>query len=242
MGATVKSGYAMSCIFEQASRAMTDGRLEGLGDRIAEAIGGRERASAFERESKGAFKRNTLHRWIDGVTVPDVAELNLLSEMTRRPLDFFLPLASHEQLMVPVQKLDVRAAAGGGSLNDVANVEETLDFPAWMARRLTRNVSRLRLLRAHGDSMEPTIRNGALLLVDESDRKLPLTPPVPKNPWDHPDIYVFTHEGAVRVKRLRQDRTGPVLAISDNTIYSPEILRKPEFKIEGRVVWWDNRL
>jgi len=222
---------------------MTPDPAEILRRRLEVAIGGRDKALSVEKASAGRFRRKRLQSWIDGDTSPPVDELVELAKFLRKAPDFFLSGSGAGRAdVVSVQKLDVCAAAGGGAVNHLAKVEETLEFPRWMAKKLARNVSRLRLLRAAGDSMEPTIRNGALLLVDEGDRDLPKTPPKPKNPWDHPDIYVFTQGEEVRVKRLRQDKKGLFLAISDNPAHGPEILHRQDFKIEGRVVWWDNWL
>ncbi len=216
-----------------------------LRSRISEAIGGRDKASSFEKASKGRFKRNTLHRWIDGETSPDVADLLDLAEFTGRDWRFFFPEESAGAESIEVQKLDVRAAAGGGALNDDARKKATLAFPVWMLRKLSKNIGRLRLLRAVGDSMLPIIHSGALLLVDESARELPEKPPRPKDEFDHPDIYVFSQGDDLRIKRLRMTPKGDILILSDNRAYDPETLGKKDrqgFKIHGRVVWWDNRL
>lgn len=208
--------------------------------RIALAIGGREKALAVEKASGGRFKRQRLQSWIDGETSPPFAELEELAKFLGKRLSFFFP-TGEEPSVVPVQKLDVRAAAGGGALNSVEKVEETLEFPRWMISRLVGNKSRLRLLRAHGDSMEPLIKSGALLLVDETDRDLTKIRK-PSSPWQHTDIFVFSQGDDLRVKRFHVDRTGTVIMLSENPAYGPEILRKQDFKVHGRVVWWDNLL
>jgi hypothetical protein len=89
--------------------------------------------------------------------------------------------------------------------------------------------------------MEPLIEPGALLLVDESDVDHRRSPK-PRKASDHNNIYVFLQDGALRVKRVRVDRKGATIALSDNPAYDPEILHKQDFKVLGRVIWWDNRL
>ena len=214
-------------------------------ERIAEAIGGREKALSFEKRSDGRFKRKTLQSWIDGDTSPGLAELVDLAHATGRDWRFFFPHELESPETIEIQKLDVRVAAGGGAFNSGHPANEPLVFPMWMARKLSKNVGRLRFLRATGDSMLPVIRNGALLLVDERDRELPTPPPRPKNEFDHPDIYVFSQGDDLRVKRLRLTPKGDILVLSDNRAFDPETLDKRDrqgFKIHGRVVWWDNRL
>jgi len=208
--------------------------------------------SVADAARKLGIKEQTLRNARDGLGEPRAPLLLALSQGLNVSMEYLLgviddptpppTILGGRSPALMVQKLDIRAAAGGGAANEGATVEETLEFPLWMAQKLARNVSRLRLLRAAGDSMEPTIRNGALLLVDEGDRELPKKPPKSRNPWDDRDLYVFTQDDEVRVKRLRLDKRGHVLALSDNPAYDPEILRRQDFKIEGRVVWWDNRL
>ena len=147
--------------------------------------------------------------------------------------------------MRSVPKLDARAAAGAGAINHLVAVEEMLAFPNWMLRKLAPPNARLRFMRSTGDSMAPAMRDGALLLVDESQHELPVRPPKPKDEFDYPDVYVFELGGDIRVKRLRLTPKGDILVLSDNRAYDPETIGKRElkdFKIHGRVVWWDNRL
>nr|WP_255609248.1 S24 family peptidase [Methylosinus sp. Sm6] len=146
-----------------------------------------------------------------------------------------------------VKRLDICAAAGAGAVNHMFATEETLAFPKWMLRRLAAAGARLSFLRGQGDSMEPTIGDGALLLVseDEADRLLPDRPPKPRSSWDQTDIYVFLLDGELRVKRLRRAGRGSIVVSSDNSAYGPEVLLKADLKrleICGRVIWWDNRL
>lgn len=206
-----------------------------LRQRIAEAVGGRPKAG------KEGIPRTTIEGWIKGPTLPKLGQfLEFCMEVGRDPAWFFGE-AGHEENEVAVPKLDVRAAAGGGALNGLQNVEETLVFPRWMIASLAGNASRLSLVRAHGDSMEPLIKSGALLLVDQTDRDY-AKPKKPKSPWEHTDIFVFSQGDDLRVKRLRVDPKGMIVAVSENPAYPPEVLRKQDFKLHGRVVWWDNLL
>ncbi|MBY6243924.1 LexA family transcriptional regulator [Methylosinus sp. Sm6] len=146
-----------------------------------------------------------------------------------------------------VPRLDVRAAAGGGAVNHATSVETYLAFPRWMLERLAPSGSKLTFLRALGDSMEPTIIDGALMLVIENvgDMRLPQRAPKRRHVWEAVDIYVFLLDGETRVKRLRNAAQGAVLIISDNPAYDLEVLLKEDLNrlaICGRVIWWDNRL
>lgn len=217
--------------------------LDLMRARIAEAVGDQS-PEAFVRRTKSSFSKNTLRNWIAGNSTPGVDDLIELARLTGKAISFFLPLKDDAKFVF-IQKLDVLPAAGAGATNDAMPVAEALEFPLWMAQKLTKTargkVASLRFMRALGDSMEPLIEPGALLLVDESDADHRRTPR-PRKASDHNNIYVFLQDGALRVKRLRVDRKGATIALSDNPAYDPEFLHKQDFKVLGRVIWWDNRL
>lgn len=193
---------------------------------------------------------SSLGRMRRGENEPSVFLVAKVAEATDVSIEWLVGLSgkqgSHaEPLSIKVEKLDVRAAAGGGAINNVLKTEETREFPLWMLQALTKTArgkpSSLRLIRAAGDSMEPLIRSGALLLVDESSRD-PRSSPKPQNQWDHTDVYVFLQGDELRVKRLRVEPRGAIIALSENPSHGPEIPRRQDFKVLGRVIWWDNRL
>lgn len=129
-----------------------------------------------------------------------------------------------------VPRLDIKASAGNGAL---AIDEEVIDFLAFQASWLrSRNINpdRARVMTAKGDSMEPTIRDGDVLLVDTSiDR-------VRDNA-----LYIIVFEGLVFVKRIHMKIDGSILLISDNQLYPPETVTSdaaPRLHVAGRVVWF----
>ncbi len=198
---------------------------------------------------------NTLRRAREGENEPQAPLLLALSSKLNVSLSYLLGADDDQRTKlggqkaslhtIAVPKLDVRAAAGGGAINNILKTEETREFPLWMLQTLTKTArgkpSSLGLIRAAGDSMEPLIRSGALLLVDNSARD-PRHSPKPQNQWENTDVYIFLQGDELRVKRLRVDRKGFTIALSENQSYDPEILHKQEFKVLGRVIWWDNRL
>ncbi len=208
-----------------------------LRERISDAIGGAAKVG------KKGIPRTTIDGWVKGPTLPKLGQfLEFCEEVGRDPASFFNEVPKK---IIQIQKLDVLPAAGAGATNDALPVAEALEFPLWMAKKLTKTargkVASLRFMRALGDSMEPLIEPGALLLVDESDVDHRRSPK-PRKASDHNNIYVFLQDGALRVKRLRVDRKGATIALSDNPAYDPEFLHKQDFKVLGRVIWWDNRL
>ncbi len=217
-------------------RALTD-RFESVAD-AARFLGVKEQTLRNAREGKNEPRAPlllALSRRL-GVSMDYLLGLSPPSTVAR------VALPDHDTKAVP--KLDIRAAAGAGAVNHSGG-GATLTFPLWMLRKLSKNIGNLRLLRAVGDSMSPTIEHGALLLVDEAENKLPDKTPHPKRDCDQLDIYVFSQGDELRVKRLRKTARGDLIIFCDNRAYDPESLGPRDrqgFKIHGRVVWWDNRL
>jgi phage repressor protein C with HTH and peptisase S24 domain len=176
--------------------------------------------------------------------------MEYLLGLTDEPTPPSPPLSDHAgdvSAFARVPRLDVRAAAGGGAVNHATRVEAYLAFPHWMLERLAPPGAKLTFLRSLGDSMEPTIVDGALMLVIENvgDMRLPPRAPKRRYAWEAVDIYVFLLDGETRVKRLRSAARGAVLIVSDNPAYDLEVLLKDDLKrltICGQVIWWDNRL
>jgi phage repressor protein C with HTH and peptisase S24 domain len=136
------------------------------------------------------------------------------------PLDFQL-----------IPRLDVSPSAGSGTLVEVEEQAEVLAFRSdWMRRRGI-NPATAHALTARGDSMEPTIRDGDVLLVDTSIDY------VKDNA-----IYIVVFSGRTLVKRLQMLRDGSVAIKSDNKdVFDDEVVppnEVPDIQVAGRVMWY----
>lgn len=125
--------------------------------------------------------------------------------------------------------LDVIASAGPGYENTRPYEIELLPFPkSWLAR-LGLPARFARFIDSRGDSMEPTIPEGAICLVDvrvEHARK--------------DGIYVLLDGANVRIKRIAIGWQNSVVLISDNERYASETLAPPDaeaLRVAGKVVW-----
>ena len=129
-----------------------------------------------------------------------------------------------------IERLDVEASAGAGSL---VEHENAMDFVAFQTRWLRRkgiDPAAVRLLNIRGDSMEPTIRDGDVALVDTSIRDI----------IDNA-IYVLVVGNRLLIKRIHILMSGALRLISDNALYPHEDVpaNEAEFvRVSGRVVWF----
>jgi len=155
----------------------------------------------------------------------------VLPERERRQLADYLGVADTElggpsggeAGVARIPRLDVRAAAGAGGLADDDPVLGDMAFDARLIATLGLRPEALSLIRAQGDSMEPLIRDGDMMLVDGSDRV----------GLGRGGIHVIRLDGVLQVKRVRRVAGGFEI-LSDNPAYPP-VVDRPE--ILGRVVW-----
>jgi phage repressor protein C with HTH and peptisase S24 domain len=136
---------------------------------------------------------------------------------------------------VLVPRYDVAASMGSGSVIHSEQVVDHLAFrEEWVRTELSTNPNNLVLISAIGDSMEPTLRAGDLLLVDRSAAGVV-----------QDAIYAFATNSELRVKRMQLKIDGSVVVRSDNPQYEAELLSPDQvasLRIVGRVVWSGRRM
>lgn len=131
---------------------------------------------------------------------------------------------------VLVPRYDIEASAGPGrAVQRESEVGRVAFRKDWLRGRGVDPVD-ANIIRIVGDSMEPEIPDGALVLVDTAQERL------------GPDgIYVLLLDGDVVAKRLQRDlATGGVIVHSENRRYSDQTLTAEQAEnlhIIGRVIW-----
>jgi phage repressor protein C with HTH and peptisase S24 domain len=131
---------------------------------------------------------------------------------------------------VYIPQMGGRISAGGGLVPD-NTVEMKIAFrKAWIQRR--GDPANMTLIKVSGDSMEPTLLSGDMVLIDRSRDYL--------DPQG--GIYAIALDDAIMIKRLLADPSKKIRIISDNRNY-PAIEADPDqVKINGKVIWFAREL
>lgn len=151
----------------------------------------------------------------------------------RQPLQ---RVENHEALpsdrsLVPVY--DVAASAGFGMVNEYEPQTHSLAFPPDYLRRLTSSSPRhLAIISVKGDSMEPTLLDDDIVLLDTSKTNL-----------GYDGLFVLRQDDVLHVKRIsRSAQRGHVMVISDNPVFPPFEPRLDEVEAVGKVLWYGRKV
>ena len=126
-----------------------------------------------------------------------------------------------------IPKVAARLSAGTGSFECEEDVTDYLSFPKkWLSGKGSAN--RMVAMEVFGQSMEPIIKEGDTVLIDQSQNNILAGA-----------IYAVGVEDTILIKRLEKHPNKLVLC-SDNRDYEPIYLRKEEMdkiRIIGKVIW-----
>jgi transcriptional regulator with XRE-family HTH domain len=131
---------------------------------------------------------------------------------------------------------EVKASAGDGVLVEAERQTHLISFkPEWLNKEIGVNANDVFLMLVDGDSMYPTLKNGAMIMVNKHFNGL------------SDGVYVMRHEQNLLVKRLQMLPNGIIKVKSDNALYEPweinkENLDGTDIEIIGRVVWSGQRM
>lgn len=207
---------------------------------VAETLG-LSKAAFSARKGRGSFPQKELR-----ALVGERPELSLdvdyiltgrTKKVTERPAAWAagdVPTETKVQLDVQqyflVPQLGVHASAGNGYAVDTEDVIGRFAFRRdWLSKKVA-NTDALRVITAKGRSMEPTVRDGDILLVDTSPQER-LTD----------GIYVLNYQGESICKRLMRLVDGGLRICSDNaTEFPPQdvpVGHVEQVHVVGRVIW-----
>lgn len=128
-----------------------------------------------------------------------------------------------------VPRLDVEVSAGGGAVNHAEETSQMLAFRSDWLHRNGISPIHAKALTVLGDSMEPTLSSGDVILIDTKVSDVV-----------QPGIYVIRVDDRLLVKRIQPIFGGALKLISENPVYSPEDIpadKADQLAVIGLVRW-----
>lgn len=132
-----------------------------------------------------------------------------------------------ELTMVPM--VEARLSAGSGSLQVDGTIERSYAFRSEFLRRKG-NPKNMVMMRVEGDSMQPEIMNGDVVLLDQDKKNIRIG-----------RIFAVGFDEAIYLKRIDQ-LPGKIILKSVNPDYPPLELdvreqNEDSFRVIGQVIW-----
>lgn len=171
------------------------------------------------------IKANTLSTWKKRGTIPyDLLEK--ISQNENISLDWLV--FGNKEIKVNdnnynIDLLNVRAGAGEGIYNYVIETVDTISLDKSFFRTPI-NTNKIKGIQVDGDSMEPTLRDGDYVLIDENIN------------FGTNGIYAIQYGGQILIKRLQFKMDGTILIISDNDKYDKEVFDPKENQLPFQVL------
>ena len=219
-----------------------DELLQGFPERLQSLRQGKSR-TVFAAEI--GESESTLGNYERGTRVPTADFLARLKKKTNVDLDWLLTGLHGDGESTPglvsqgdfafLPRYSVNASAGQGLVPVEEHEIERLAFRRDWLREIGLDPRFAGLLTAQGDSMSPTIPDGALMLVDRREDQ----------PIRTGFIYVIALDGDVLVKRVSRNVDGTVDLISDNPLYPTKTIEQTDFDklyFAGWVYWVGRKL
>jgi phage repressor protein C with HTH and peptisase S24 domain len=121
---------------------------------------------------------------------------------------------------------DIRASAGGGAYGFDEKIQESIRID----KKIMQNMvglgnTDLEAIHVHGESMEPTLQDTSIVFLDRTQTDI-----------SKDGIFIASTTTGLFIKRVRQRADGMVELISDNKLYTPELISPEEVTIVGKVV------
>lgn len=140
---------------------------------------------------------------------------------------------SDEYAYIPLY--NVEASAGHGSYVETEEVASRLAFRRdWINKEIHANPAHLHLIYVRGDSMDPALESGEVVMVDTSAAYEAI----------RDGIHVIQMDGSVLIKRLLRLPGNKIKVMSDNQVYPSfeSDLKSGDITIIGRVIWHAGRI
>lgn len=131
-------------------------------------------------------------------------------------------------------EFDIGYAMGGGtSLAERYEQKGIVPFSrGWLRSMMSGAIGELFVARGEGDSMEPTLKDGDIVLIDTAQQQV--------RAQDR--IWAVVYGELGMIKRVRRTPGGTYLLLSDNSTVPPVECHDGEMSVIGRVIWIGRRI
>ncbi len=218
-------------------RIIPSERIIQFKERLVEVIGD-EAVLSFAKKS--GMSEGVMRSYIRGDTFPSLDRLEAIANAAKVDLNWLasgkdattqlVEAPARKDNVVEVIQYDFKASAGAGCLVVSENPVARFEFSREWLIKQGLNGKHLTVVEVYGDSMEPTLMDEDLMLVEVIDD--------PKQARD--GVCVFRIDDEVMVKRVQYDfGSGGYHVTSDNTAYKPFFIGKEfegRFQLLGRMV------
>jgi phage repressor protein C with HTH and peptisase S24 domain len=206
--------------------------FESVLQRVFEATG---IASQTELASALGINRSAITQARKKGSIPDKWILKLFKTFGLNPdwletgsgPTFLKKTAPDDSFFNNIPKVKARLSAGGGSFEVGSEIEGYYAFRKdWLTTK--GNINKMVLMDIFGNSMEPEIKDGDTILIDESQKDILAGA-----------IYAVGVDDTIMVKRLEKHPNKLVL-LSDNRDYAPIYLQGNDInsvRMIGKVIW-----
>jgi phage repressor protein C with HTH and peptisase S24 domain len=211
---------------------MTTNKIDALMERILDATG---ISSQSELARELEINRSGITHARNNNKIPDKWVVKLYKKFGLNPQwiesgigNVFINIKSDNDVEFKyIPKVAARLSAGTGSFESEENITDYLSFQTkWLAGKGAANS--MVAMEVFGQSMEPVIREGDTVLIDQSQNRIIAG-----------TIYAVGVEDTILIKRLEKHPDKLVLS-SDNKSYEPIYIKREEtdlVRIIGKVIW-----
>lgn len=206
---------------------------EFIAQRLKELVlkhGGNKRVAA-----EAGIALSTLNTYLAG-TEPKLSVAARLADYFKVPMSALLsdqPIIQDlgfraPAVSIPLRDVYVSSGPGGEAIDE--SIQRFLAFDPFFVEMWGISPDQVEAVINRGDSNEPTIRDGAIVLIDRGDRKLREKP-----------MFAFRTPDGVRLKRFQRLIDGSARLVSDNqAFYAPEVISPADLeqlRVVGRAFW-----
>jgi hypothetical protein len=138
-----------------------------------------------------------------------------------------------EHGLVFLDEIDLPLGMGASFLSGHAEVMGVVPFRSdWLRGLHEGPLDRLKVTRGRGDSMQPTIMDGDIVIVDTAHRRID----------DQDRIWAVAYGDLGMIRRVRVTPRGSWLLMPDNEVVRPDEVGDGEVAVIGRVIWIGRRI